>query len=392
MRLLECGHAAEAGASRMCEHLVAEEPPGYYRLLTGSMVRFDLACEECVDAPVLMTVCEGCVERAADSGDALGWKGTPEVRHEDGEVRGSLTSRHCRVHLLNDRCLAPLPHGWLALTADGLVDLDKGLVCEAPIEIEVERSGRRAPLLALHTSADGCYAAVVVDHGQRAVIVDLRSGAVVLELDRGNYHVEWTPFPIAFLPDERVVAATAWNRLDVFDLLSGAVLTEREPEGVLFHGRLTLSPCGRRVLDDSWAWSPAGLPSVLDLEAWLVDGGEPPRHSLSQRWYAWDQPVAWLSADLVAIQRIGEDDEAMLDGVELHEVPSGRKREPFAGPVGPMWGHKGLLYVSGADGFEVWDPDRGARIGLVQGFRPTAHRDGTFVSLSDGVLNSFSVD
>jgi hypothetical protein len=57
-----------------------------------------------------------------------------------------------------------------------------------------------------------------------------------------------------------------------------------------------------------------------------------------------------------------------------------------------MWGHKGLLYVAGADGLEVWDPERGTRIGLVSGFRPTAHRDGTFVSLNDGVLDSFSVD
>lgn len=64
----------------------------------------------------------------------------------------------------------------------------------------------------------------------------------------------------------------------------------------------------------------------------------------------------------------------------------------FAGPAGPMWSHKGLLCVSGADGLEVWDPERGTRIGLVPGFRPTEHREGTFVWLNDGVLDSFSVD
>ncbi|MFJ8958699.1 hypothetical protein ACIRG5_04870 [Lentzea sp. NPDC102401] len=96
--------------------------------------------------------------------------------------------------------------------------------------------------------------------------------------------------------------------------------------------------------------------------------------------------------DVVAVQRLGEDGELMIDGVGLHAMPGGRRVGAFAGPAGPMWGHKGLLYVSGVDGLEVWDPDRGARICLVPGFLPTAHRDGTFVSFSDSVLDSFSVD
>lgn len=371
VRLLECGHAAVSAASRLCAHLLVEEPPDYHRVLTGSGVRYDLACAECVDQP-LLTACEGCAERAGRWADDLGWKGTPEVRHEDREPIGSVRSEICEVQPLTSRCLAPLPHGWLALTADGLVDLRKGIVCEV-------EPGHDA----LRTSEDGRYAAAVTDYGQRAVVVDLRSGGVVLELDRGAYHSDRTPFPLAFLPGDRVVAATAWNRLDVFDLPSGAVLTERQADGVHFRGALTPSPSGRWVLDGSW---------VVDVEAWLRDGGEPPSLRLARRGCAWDQPVAWVSEDLVAIQRIGDDDEAVLDGVELYSVPSGRRLEPFAGPAGRMWAHNGLLCVSGTDGFEIWDPGRGARVGLVPGFRPIAHRDGTFVSLGDGVLNSFSVD
>lgn len=215
---------------------------------------------------------------------------------------------------------------------------------------------------------------------------------MVLELDRGDYCVYTTPFPIAFLPGGRVIVATDWNRLDVVDLATGKVLTERETQLDYFHGGLTLSPSGRWLLDDGWVWHPVGVPRVLDVDTWLRDGGDPPAEQLTYRNYAWNQPVAWVTPHVVAVQRIGADDEAMIDGVELYSVPSGRRMEPFAGPAGRMWGHKGLLYVSGEAGFEVWDPSRGARIGLVAGFRPIAHRDGTFVSLVDGALNSFSVD
>ena len=385
MRLLECGHAAVAGSSRVCVHLLVEEPPDFYRVLTGSGMRYDLACVDCVEKP-LLTACEGCVERAVDN-ENLGWRGTPEIRHEDRFVAGTVRSEPCDVQPLNDRCLVLVEGGWLAVTAYGLAGSD-GSRWDVPLVLP--REGRPVP--ALHASADGRYAAVVHDRGRKGVVLDTRSGEVVLRLDRGKYHVEQTPYPLAFLPGDRVVAATEWNQLDVFVLPSGELLTEREPRGRLFEGCLTLSPGGRWLLADRWAWGPAGVPEVVDLEAWQRDGGEPDGERLAQRWYAWNQPVAWVSDDVVAVQRIGEDDELMIDGVELYAVPGGRPMEPFAGPVGPMWGHKGLLYVTAADGLEVWDPERGARIGLVSGFRPTAHRDGTFVSLSDGVLDSFSVD
>jgi hypothetical protein len=381
VELLECGHAAVAGSSRLCRHLLVEEPPSYYRVLTGVRVRFDLACAACADSPVFLTACEGCVERAGDNwSDVCGWKGTPEVRHEDLPVRGSLRSQACDVSLLNDRCLAPLPRGWLALTASGLVNLVDGSV--HPVSLVEGDKGKA--LSALHTSPDGRYAAVVLDRGSKGVVVDLGSGAVVLELDRGSYQVHVTAFPVAFLPGGRVAAASDWNQLSVFDLATGALLHSTDA-GQHFHGRLAVSPTGRWLLDDSWVWHPVGIPQVYDADLRRVA-------ALADRAYAWGQPVAWVSPDVVAIQRIGADDEEMLDGVELYEVPSGRPLEPFAGPVGRMWGHHELLYVSGEAGLEVWDPFRGARIGLVEGFRPIAHRDGTFAELRDGQLYSFSVD
>jgi hypothetical protein len=296
------------------------------------------------------------------------------------------------VELLSDRCLAPLPGDWLARTADGLVALNAGFVCPPPLIVEDYGDEAWRDLVpALHTSPDGRYAAAVNDYGNFGTVVDLASGEVVLSLDRDHVHTATTtPFPIAFLPGDRVVAATGVCRLDVIDLTTGAVLTERETEFDEYHGRLTVSPCGRRVLDDRWVWHPIGLPTVIDVDHWLQTGGEPEGVVLADRGFVWDQPVAWVSSEVVAIQRIG-DDEPMIDGVELYAVPDGPPREPVVGPKGLMWGHQGLLYVSGEDGLEVWDPESGARTGLVPGFRPTAHRDGVFAELLDGVLNSFSV-
>jgi hypothetical protein len=45
-----------------------------------------------------------------------------------------------------------------------------GFVCAVEVEVDqVDPHQRRKPLLALHTSADGRYAAVCVDNGSRAL-------------------------------------------------------------------------------------------------------------------------------------------------------------------------------------------------------------------------------
>ncbi|MFE1592595.1 hypothetical protein [Nocardia sp. NPDC058705] len=354
---------------------------------------FDLACADCAPSPSLLAACEGCVDRAKE--EATTWRGTPEVRHADREVRGTWHTIAWDVVPINERCLAPLPDSWLALTADGLVDLRSGFVCTSPLTEVVDEVARRwhEPGPAVHTSADGRFAAVVTDYGNLGAIIDLRSGDVVFRLDRNHIHTAAvTPFPVVFLPGDRVMAATGVRRLDVIDLSTGTVVTERETDEDLYRGRLTLDPSGRWVVDDCWAWGPNGVPALIDVEQWLRGGGDPRGLMLSLREYAWDQPVAWVSPEVVAIARIGTDDEAMLDGVELYSVPSGRQLSAFAGPAGAMWGHGGLLYVCAAEGLEVWDPAAGARIGVVAGFRPTAHRGGTFVALREGRLDSFDVD
>ncbi|WP_254897247.1 hypothetical protein [Amycolatopsis sp. Hca4] len=321
------------------------------------------------------------------------------------DLGSTWSSRACPVRPLNDGCLAPMPGHWLALTEEGFVritDDDQWLV--GPVELPEEtyediRDIPDRPRRGLHTSRDGRFAAVVSDYGQFATVVDLDEWVTVLDLDRDWNDNELTRYPLAFLGEgetAKVVAATDWNRLDVFDLPGRELLTDREipfpergqpyPEHYLgyFLGALHPSPSERLLVTDGWVWHPVGIPLAIDLAAWL--GGdryaaEHPRH-LADRDDTWDTPIAWVDENTVALQD--------ANGVELWDAGTGRRTGMFTGPAGRMWGHGGLLYVAAEAGLEVWDPAEGSRIGVLEGFTPTAHRDGTFAELRNDQLRTWT--
>ncbi len=303
---------------------------------------------------------------------------------------------------LNDRCLAALPAGWLALTANGLVEVsDSGdarqreevvLADEAPNGWEQSRRP------ALHTSADGRFAAVVTDYGAVGAVIELSTGSVVSLLDRHDYHARTTPFPVAFTrlgDDTVVIAATEWNRLDAFDAATGRLLTARDTaEHYLdyFHGTLALSPSGRWLFDDGWVWQPRGIRTAIDVDGWLAGDTSAAEHGRTiGHSDDWDQPAAWLDDDTIAIQRLGLDAATMLDGVQLVHVPSGAITAMFAGPAGPMWSHHRLLYVASPAGLEIWSPAEEARIGLIDDFHPTAQNPdtGALADLANGHLRTW---
>ncbi|WP_344313225.1 hypothetical protein [Fodinicola feengrottensis] len=237
------------------------------------------------------------------------------------------------------------------------------------------------------------------------MILDIATGRTIA-LDRGPYQCKTTPFPIAFL-DDAVIVATDWNRLDLFDMASGHLSSNRDtawqrecprPEHYLdyFHGRLLLNPSGGSLADDGWIWSPVGAPSVIDVEGWRRGDTYAAEHgeALSYRSYAWDQPIAWIDDTTIAIQRIGHDDEAMLDGVEIYDAPSGRRIAIFAGPNGRMWAYRGKLHVAASTGMEIWNRETGARISHLTDFRPTAHDPvtGAFAELRENRLRTWRPD
>jgi hypothetical protein len=252
----------------------------------------------------------------------------------------------------------------------------------------------------LHVAPDGRFVAVVMNYGRYGSLLDRRAGAVVRQLDRGEYQPDTQPFPIAFIDRGGatvLIAGTDWNRLDAFAADTGDCLTERGIEGRnsehyldYFHGGLLPSPSGRWLLDDGWVWHPIGVPMITDLRRWLDSDRYASEHplGLTQRAYAWNQPAAWIDENTVAVQRIGLDDEAMIEGVQIFDAEAGTRVRVFAGPAGPMWGYRGLLYVDAAAGLEVWDPELRARIGTHSGFHPIAHnpRTDAFAELADGRL------
>ncbi|WP_143268725.1 hypothetical protein [Amycolatopsis vastitatis] len=139
--------------------------------------------------------------------------------------------------------------------------------------------------------------------------------------------------------------------------------------------------------DDQWLVGPVELPEETceDIRAFP----DRPRRGLhTSREWVWDRPIAWLDDTTVAVQGLGVSHDRMLDGIELYDTATGRRTGMFAGPAGPMWGHRGLLHVTTEDGFEVWDPADGARIGFAEGFRPTAHdpATGAFAELRNDQL------
>jgi hypothetical protein len=410
---LPCGHPGRIGGLRLCPHLAVEEPPPSTRHLTGVGTHYDLICALCTPA-ALVEVCESCADRADQKSFPSGWHGEPEVLLRDGELGGIWSARPCPARPLNDGCLAPTPGHWLALTAEGFVritDDDQWLV--GPVELPEEtyediRDFPDRPRRSLHTSRDGRFAAVVSDYGQFATVVDLDEWLTVVDLDRDWVDNELTRFPLAFLGEgetAKVVAGTDWNRLDVFTLPGGKLLTDREtaapergepePEHYLdyFQGALHVSPSERSLVVDGWVWMPVGSPLVVDVAAWLggdVHAAETGRHLTPGRSSDWDQPIAWLDDTTVAIQRMGADWRHMLDGVELYDAATGRRTGMFAGPAGRMWAHGGLLYVAAEAGFEVWDPAEGAGVGFAPGFHPIAHRDSVFAELRNDQLRTWT--
>ncbi len=351
----------------------------------------------------LAVVCLGCTERAEED-KVIHVSGQPEIRHHDRPLTGTFDEEPAYVQPVNDRCLAPSGDGWLVYTGKYLVRLGGASYRLKMRKDQEDDKAFGTPGPTVHASSDGWFAAVVWDHGRYGEVVNLAENQRIVRLDRGDYRNYTTPFPFAFLADGTFVTATSWNRLDRVSSVHGGLLTPRDttwrkgderPENHLdyFHGRLTVCPSGAWMVDDGWVWSPVGIPMLIDLAAWqngTTYAAEKGR-SLAYRDYAWNQPVAWLSDTVVAIQRIGEDDDAMVDGVELYAAPSAECVGTVFGPKGQMWAVDGQLAVAAEGGLEFWDPAEGARVGVLPGYRPTAYnpQTRTFATLDDWVLRTY---
>jgi hypothetical protein len=87
--------------------------------------------------------------------------------------------------------------------------------------------------------------------------------------------------------------------------------------------------------------------------------------------------MCWLGDDLLVVSGLGDDDEALLPGVRIFDVPTGTELTAFPGPHGDLFAAGRRLYSVSPGGLEIWDPFTGERTGSIGDFRPQWHNRGT---------------
>jgi hypothetical protein len=252
--------------------------------------------------------------------------------------------------------------------------------------------------VSLHLSRDGKIAAMANTRGRHGVVVEIESGRATLILDRGDYHNEDCDFPLAFCRiDDRplLIHGTVWNRLDVSDPLTGALLTDRSPTSYryadYFHCGLAVSPSHQYVADDGWVWHPAGSVVTWNLQRWVheypweSDKGSS-RRDLCSRCYYWGGPLCWISDERLAVWGYGEDVDWLIPAARIFNVVTGAEDRWFAGPKGDFHFDQFLFSADAEVGTAVWDVDTGERLLLEQSFCPGRYHPGmkAFLTLLPG--------
>ncbi|GEN12956.1 hypothetical protein SAMN05443572_11380 [Myxococcus fulvus] len=401
METLACGHAAPV-AGLCCVHLLENEDAGYYIRFTGLGSSMDLLCEDCsrVSHPgqAHRPICADCQQSTMGRiFDIIGVIGRPESRARATTLHFE-HREHAFPSLAGRKPLAVAALGassWLAVDAEGtLLRLDFNEDTPEQLGSVSLTSIDFAAPLALHVSACARFAAVVHQRGSIGVVVDLSTGAVTMKLSRGSYHTEHCDFSIAFFRDaERtlLVHATAWNRLDLSDPATGALLSirERPPRGEpnqpipaheldYFHCGLTVSPNDEWLVDDGWVWHPVGILTSLSLGRWVRDNvweseDGPSRRRLREIPYHWDGPRCFVSPRILATWGFGSDADMLIDAALFHDVSTGKLLRWFPGPRGDFECDGNLLLASAADtGTAVWDIETGEKLHEDATLKPTA--------------------
>lgn len=426
---LSCGHVAPAFGAKLCPHLfpVLQDGIAHYQWFTGRGGENDLLCQECFKereagnpAPV-RAICQDCFEQAIGPATVVQIFVPSAIseRPESFDPRLTTTALPPEAGEVDDFTPAdgesrPV---WMVLNRQGEIfrfDADSGAclrLAQVDVPFEPNEQLGRVRRRRLHISPRQDFAAVVVDYGVHGKVVDLRSGAVVLDLEHPDYCAYTVPFPFAFAENAAgetlAVYRTDWNRLDLRNLASGALLSDREvhcsgekdPRGFLdyFHGNLHLSPDGERLLDDGWKWHPSGMPRLWSVAAWLENPNEPESGPSCRnpcwRDNHWDLGMTFVGPKRVAISGLG--DEAWAPGFSLVDLslPDPAHRwdpaiQEFPGPTGEFFSDGEVLYSSGPGGLSRWDLEDGCRTGHLSGFEPTRHHRGAgeLAQLRDGVL------
>lgn len=414
---------------RVCQSILDAGDGDYYQHFTGVGYEYALWCASChkkqqQDEEHVALVCIACQEELREEGSWDGLSGRPAIAERPSSLRFSHQSY--TVAELQDEVvvdLQPLMHlltnSWLGVTAKQkwfhLTVDDSGSIKYEPLfdTLDPKLEGE----LHLTVSPNGLWGALVQTRGQHGIVVNLQTGCVSMQLERDTYHIDVTPFPVAFFIEggqERIVHATKWNRLDISDPSTGTCLTSRTHSKIsedpprydhvldYFHGRLVVSPNQTWIVDNGWVWGPAGIIEMWDVQHWATnnvweseDGST--KKNLCWSAYHWDAALCFLDEKTLAVWGYGQDEEWMLPAVRIFDVERGKEIRWFAGPdieaqtTNPWkkWPYHGLVFdeflfsFSEKNGSAVWDIVTGERLHFDASFYPTRyhHRAKRWLSL-----------
>jgi hypothetical protein len=410
----------------ICPHLAAA-PGGYHVWFTGRGIDCHWVCPTCAasypDRPVeLVQVTEASFERCQTKASCSGICGSPEVKRRPS----SLSFMHEEFSLSsfsNERWIDAQPNlrsdaEWYLVSASGDFSVTNPRRGEFKILYRLTDLGFEIDdETALCVSSGNDYGAIYQVSNSHACVFNLRTGAVTARISRGDYGIENSSFPIAFFESAGrplMVAATDWNRLDIIDPATGALLTDRGPTSYrrgeqqpphyldYFHAGISVSPDATSVVDNGWFWHPLGIVRSWNLRDWLErnpweseDG--PSLKTLAARAYYWDGPTCWIDDSTIAIWGWGDDDEQLIPAVRLFDVRTGRETHWFPGPdcrrpgawppkklVPSLFFDRYLFSVHDEQGTAVWDISSGERLLQDSSLIPKCYhlRSREFLSLS----------
>lgn len=179
--------------------------------------------------------------------------------------------------------------------------------------------------------------------GVNAFLYNLTTGNTK-KFSREDHHCDVSSYSVGFTEQNgRIlfVIQTKWNRLDIFDAESGAILTEREvycndsgrkdAEGHVifdeknyldyFHSRLHFAPDGEHFLSNGWVWHPFSQVRLFETTDFFQSFEPGSAATDDGFWGYWDRPCTFIDNDQFVIvmddaQKAGAFD---LDGERANE-------------------------------------------------------------------------
>lgn len=193
------------------------------------------------------------------------------------------------------------------------------------------------------------YVCVTERYGLNAATINIRDRRV-LKFKREDYHCDVSSYSAGFFERNGrifLIHQTQWNRLDITDLETEKLITEREivyretdetetnKWGTFpkmeeknyidyFHSLLHLSPGGKHFLSNGWVWQPSDNIMCFETDRFLKEYETCGESIEYYRGYAWDRPCAFVGNDMLVIA--ADNDKITTEegntAAELKEPPA----------------------------------------------------------------------